>query len=341
MLKDIIKLPDVQLIVQPQSPTFELQSKTSSPQTFTAHHEDVKIKWLREIAQHANDPLALHEHTVDDLRIDPTQIKADTDTEAFRLPPRIDAHEPESVRPSEVAKDHYLPHPEKLKVAAEVTSDDKQESKVEKRITSTTSSAVTFAKSATSTIESTNNQQPTKVLESKSNEQSVSEIKISEQKSFAETKIQQETAGNKATESKLTHEQLANTDKTNSANQQLASKSSAIAPSPTITKVSQQQEKTVQSIVIDNKSTSIKEPSPVAAKNVPVENKTEYIVTEPQSIAPINTITDIGTRAQIQGKRTDFKGFQSYICFHNQFAFQKPVVVIISFYPFILFATNM
>lgn len=68
---------------------------------------------MNEISQYVNDPLALHEHTIDDLRIDPTQVKSDVEGEAFKLPQRIAAYESDGTKPSEVAKDHYLPHIEK------------------------------------------------------------------------------------------------------------------------------------------------------------------------------------------------------------------------------------
>lgn len=85
----------------------------------TAHQEEIKQLWLNEIAQYVNDPLALHEHAIDDLRIDPTQVKSDIEGEVFKLPQRIAAYESDGTKPSEVAKDHYLPHIEKKLAQAE------------------------------------------------------------------------------------------------------------------------------------------------------------------------------------------------------------------------------
>lgn len=126
VLRDIIKLPDCQIVDQPSTSSFDIQPKSPatgplSLQRFIAHSDEAKSRWLREIAQYVNDPLALHEHTVDDLRIDPTQVKSDTDGEAFKLPKRIDAHEPDSVNPAEVAHDHYLPNTQK-KIDAELAA---------------------------------------------------------------------------------------------------------------------------------------------------------------------------------------------------------------------------
>lgn len=274
VLKDIVKLPDVQLVDQPQSATFEVHSKSAPPQTFTAHHEDVKVKWLREIGLHANDPLALHEHTVDDLRIDPSQVKADTDTEAFKLPPRIDAHEPESVKPSEVAKDHYLPHPEKTKPAetkpAETPSAPavaiQQETKIEEKSSVQSTTSTTLSK-----------------VESKS-------VASTHQVSTADTK-----------------QVVANSQRSSTVQSSVESTKTATVES---NKPSPQPEKTEPKKAVEVKPAVVVAPK-VTPKSAPqVEPKTEYIVTEPQSLnassVSVNTIADIGTRAQIQGKRAEF-----------------------------------
>lgn len=115
VLRDIVRLPDAQITDRPNGAVgLERGSiETYTPATgavlvFSAHQAETRVKWLREIGQYGSDPLALHEHAIDDLRIDPSQTKADGDADTFRLPPRIDAHEPDLVRPSEVAQD-YLP----------------------------------------------------------------------------------------------------------------------------------------------------------------------------------------------------------------------------------------
>lgn len=122
VLREIVRLPDVDIVeqadgfaVRPKSP---VGAQITS--TFKSCSEATRSKWLREFEQFGADPLAQHEHSVDDLRIDPTQIKADEDTDGFRLPKRIDAHEADQVRPSDVAQD-YLPTEAKHK-AANVTA---------------------------------------------------------------------------------------------------------------------------------------------------------------------------------------------------------------------------
>lgn len=120
VLKDIIKLPEVECRDQLNSNNFDIHFKSPPSQIrFTAHHEDIKSLWLTEIGQYVNDQLALHEHTVDDLRIDPTQVKSDTENDGFRLPHRIEAYVSDGVKPSEIARDYYLPHIEKKTVKAE------------------------------------------------------------------------------------------------------------------------------------------------------------------------------------------------------------------------------
>lgn len=139
VLKDIIKLPEVECRDQQQSCNFDIHFKLPSSASaasqirLIAHHEDIKTFWLSEIGQYANDQLALHEHTVDDLRIDPTQVKSDTETDGFRLPHRIDAYVSDGVKPSDIAKDYYLPHIEKKiakvdeSVAATVVGEQQQQ----------------------------------------------------------------------------------------------------------------------------------------------------------------------------------------------------------------------
>lgn len=120
MLKDIIKLPEVECRDQLNTNNFDIHFKSPPSQIrFTAHHEDIKSLWLTEIGQYVNDQLALHEHAIDDLRIDPTQVKSDTENDGFRLPHRIEAYISDGVKPSEIARDYYLPHIEKKTVKDE------------------------------------------------------------------------------------------------------------------------------------------------------------------------------------------------------------------------------
>lgn len=109
---------------------FEVHAKAehanpSLPLTFTGHQVDLKARWLQEIAQYANDSLALHEHSVDDLRIDPTQVKPDTEGEALRLPQRKASYESDGIKPSEVAKDHFLTASERESYAKQHAEDQK------------------------------------------------------------------------------------------------------------------------------------------------------------------------------------------------------------------------
>lgn len=110
----------MEIIDQQTDPTsFLIEAKQSHPNllyplTLTAHHPDLKAHWLSEIKQYVNDPLAKHEHTADDLRIDPTQIKPDSEYEELRLPiQRKASYESDGIRPSEVAKDHFLTEEER------------------------------------------------------------------------------------------------------------------------------------------------------------------------------------------------------------------------------------
>lgn len=96
------------------SNSFSIEAKPKQPNStypliFDTLQAELKINWLSEIALHTDDPVALHEHNVDDLRIDSTQIKPDWEYEEIRLPiQRKGSYQSDGIRPSEVAKDHFL-----------------------------------------------------------------------------------------------------------------------------------------------------------------------------------------------------------------------------------------
>lgn len=70
--------------------------------------------------------MALHEHAVDDLRIDPTQIKPDSEHEELRFPiQRKASYESDGIKPSEVAKDHFLTADEREFYAKQLAEDQK------------------------------------------------------------------------------------------------------------------------------------------------------------------------------------------------------------------------
>lgn len=99
---------------------------TRFPLTLIASQPDLKTRWLSEINQYAADPLTLHEHNVDDLRIDSTQIKPDSEYEHFHLPIRRKAsYESDGIRPSEVAKDYFLTEEERAFYAKQHAEDQK------------------------------------------------------------------------------------------------------------------------------------------------------------------------------------------------------------------------
>lgn len=112
-------MPETEVIDQSDNINFTIEAKSNHPNplyplTFTSHQPDLKFRWLAEIAQYANDPLTLHEHSVDDIRVDPTQIKPDSEYEDFHLPiQRKASYESDGIRPSEVAKDYFLTEEER------------------------------------------------------------------------------------------------------------------------------------------------------------------------------------------------------------------------------------
>lgn len=124
--------------------------------------DQLKAHWLSEIQQYASDSLALHEHTADDLRIDATQVKPDSEYEPFHLPiQRKASYESDGIRPSEVAKDHFLTEEERAFYAKQHAEDQKileqqQKEFIEQktRITTATSSKATVSSVSASSASS-------------------------------------------------------------------------------------------------------------------------------------------------------------------------------------------
>uniref|UniRef100_A0A2A4JMB9 Hemolin n=1 Tax=Heliothis virescens TaxID=7102 RepID=A0A2A4JMB9_HELVI len=75
VLKDIVKLPEVEIKENPAEPLkFQLcQKDPPLSVTLAAHKEQVKNNWLGEIRKHASDVVALAEHAADDLQLLPTE----------------------------------------------------------------------------------------------------------------------------------------------------------------------------------------------------------------------------------------------------------------------------
>lgn len=124
-------MPDIEIVDQTDSVNFTINTKqthpnTRLPLTLTANEIEIKLRWLSEIKQYAADPLTLHEHNVDDLRIDPSQIKPDSEYEHFQLPiQRKASYESDGIRPSEVARDYFLTEEERAYYAKQHAEDQK------------------------------------------------------------------------------------------------------------------------------------------------------------------------------------------------------------------------
>lgn len=73
-----------------------------------AHKEETKKFWLKEIKQYIADVVALQEHSIDDLKIDPKQ-HLESSEPTIKLPQRIEAYEPDqNVKPSDFAEDYTI-----------------------------------------------------------------------------------------------------------------------------------------------------------------------------------------------------------------------------------------
>lgn len=109
VLKDIVKLPDVQ-IRDVDSRAFELLPKVGGRGDtvhLIAYSEEAKQRWIYEIEEYAENAVALQEHANDDLRIDPTQTNIDDSI--IKLPQRIEAHKTdENIKPSDFAENYVV-----------------------------------------------------------------------------------------------------------------------------------------------------------------------------------------------------------------------------------------
>jgi len=120
ILKDIIRLPEVEL---KDCEDLKLEFKcTDGLIILIAHTEETKKIWLKEINQYLTDAVALQEHSIDDLKIDPKQ-HLDTNEPSIRLPHRIEAYETnQNVKPSDVAENYTISKFSTKKASEEITS---------------------------------------------------------------------------------------------------------------------------------------------------------------------------------------------------------------------------
>lgn len=178
-------MPEVDIVDQSDGVSLTINAKSTAPNTrlpllLTATTvpgaDQLKAHWLSEIQQYANDSLALHEHSVDDLRIDATQVKPDSEYEPFHLPiQRKASYESDGIRPSEVAKDHFLTEEERAFYAKQHAEDQKileqqQKEFIEQktRVTTTTTASnkatVSSSSASASTVTQIQKAQETKQL---------------------------------------------------------------------------------------------------------------------------------------------------------------------------------
>ena len=106
ILKEIVRLPETEV---KDSEENKIEFKSADEViVLIAHKEETKKFWLKEIKQYITDVVALQEHTLDDLKIDPKQ-HLDTNEPTIKLPTRIEAYEPnQNIKPSDFAEDYTI-----------------------------------------------------------------------------------------------------------------------------------------------------------------------------------------------------------------------------------------
>lgn len=88
--------------------------------TLNAHKEETKKFWLKEIKQYITDVVALQEHSLDDLKIDPKQHLESIEP-TIKLPQRIEAYEPnQNIKPSDFAEDYTVSKYSTVKATEEI-----------------------------------------------------------------------------------------------------------------------------------------------------------------------------------------------------------------------------
>lgn len=193
VLKDIVKLPDVQ-IRDVDSRAFELLPKVGGRGDtvhLIAYSEEAKQRWIYEIEEYAENAVALQEHANDDLRIDPTQTNIDDSI--IKLPQRIEAHKTdENIKPSDFAENyvvfkHKTSHREEAQsvqqtVSQEAVQAEDEEEKpvsVQKRLAALEVKKSSRKAEAATTKQEIVQQQSQKVVQSNSSSVQVQETRTS------------------------------------------------------------------------------------------------------------------------------------------------------------------
>lgn len=113
-------MPEIELVEPDESLKIEFKA-ADGVIVIVAHKEESKKIWLREIKQYLSDAVALQEHSIDDIRIDPKQ-HLDNSEPLIKLPQRIEAYEnDQNIKPSDVAENYTISKFSTKKVSEELT----------------------------------------------------------------------------------------------------------------------------------------------------------------------------------------------------------------------------
>ena len=129
ILKEIVRLPETE-VKDLEENKIEIKS-ADELLVLSAHKEETKKFWLKEIRQYITDVVALQEHSLDDLKIDPKQ-HLDNVEPTIKLPHRIEAHEPnQNIKPSDFAEDYTISKYSTTKAAEEIKTKSLKETVTE------------------------------------------------------------------------------------------------------------------------------------------------------------------------------------------------------------------
>jgi hypothetical protein len=252
----------------PDSKSFELHQKTGGtiPYKFLAHKDESKTSWLKEIRQYATDLIALQEHALDDLRIDPNQVQSDNEASILKLPHRIEASAPDKlIKPSDIAPD-YTVCKNKLAIA-----EKKPAQAVEEQAKSTNVKAEEPPAKVVK-VEAPKSQLPVKTPEVKPAEQQAPEVKktAEEVKAPVVKPAEQKAPVQKTPETPKPQEVKAPEQKPTEVKQPIAKVPEVKAPEPKVVEAKPAEKPTPVAepaeVKIEPKPTEVKAEKPAPAK---------------------------------------------------------------------------
>ncbi|KAI5632857.1 immunoglobulin i-set domain-containing protein [Phthorimaea operculella] len=281
LLKDIIKLPEVEIQDHPEDPfKFELHHKATGQEfTLKSHKEPVKAAWLKEIKQNLSDLVALAEHAADDLQVLPPQRTKVEETQVTKEETHITTKRKasaESEIATKVSKSEVQEVTEVKTEKSQVTADLEDKSSVTASAKVTETSASTQQKVATSVDKTVASKTTTAKVEEKSSVRK-SSVEVIESVQTASVKQTTEKSATGEHKSSAVERKSSAVERKSSITEQ---KSSAVEQKSTVVEQKSTQETSQNVEVKSAESKSVQQA--VAAEKTSKESKNESVVQQKQ-----------------------------------------------------------